>query len=244
MKRTWIHTITVFALVVLWMPALVMFPEPQAHAAERHAKPPIPNILGKYIGIFHSDVNGTGGLMEFNIPALKKIGQFTGTLNFNGENSLRLKGRFLTKRLFSAIASKRGMVVRMKGQSSLDGETITGTYISRAGRNRDKGAFSISRYHANVVGGYIGPDGGKITTEDGASLIVPPGVFDEYSLVTVQSVSEDDLPQSPPVDSALLGGIEIESNITNLNGSAIITVPLKTPLIPGTPVPIFIFDPL
>jgi hypothetical protein len=89
----------------------------------------------------------------------------------------------------------------------------------------------------------IGPGGGTVTDDGGASVTIPPGALTGEVKITVNTLpKKDDLPEENQTFLPLLGGAEFGPAGTAFDIPAVITIPVDPPLDPGEEAAVFFWD--
>jgi hypothetical protein len=89
----------------------------------------------------------------------------------------------------------------------------------------------------------IGPEGGTVTDDGGASVTIPPGALAGEVEITVNTLpKKDDLPEESQTFLPLLGGAEFGPSGTTFDVPAVITIRVDPPLAPGEEAAVFSWD--
>ncbi len=89
----------------------------------------------------------------------------------------------------------------------------------------------------------IGPEGGTVTDDGGASVIIPPGALSGEVEITVNTLpGKNDLPEESQTFLPLLGGAEFGPSGTTFDVPAEITIPVDPPLGQGEEAAVFFWD--
>jgi internalin A len=96
---------------------------------------------------------------------------------------------------------------------------------------------------AAQYGEVVGPAGGEVVGSGGAIVTIPPDALEEDQLITISTLTTDDLPLPIPENTFLLGGVRVGPSLV-FNVPVTITLPLSASLAAGTPLPVLVFDPV
>jgi hypothetical protein len=105
---------------------------------------PFPNLVGTWSGTY----KGTGGIQgttNVEITAQRR-GRISGTLQDDGTGPvLALRGTVTRRGRFRSTSRGSGIVSKKAGTLSADGNTISGTWRDRFGRQTLTGTFTLTR---------------------------------------------------------------------------------------------------
>jgi hypothetical protein len=91
--------------------------------------------------------------------------------------------------------------------------------------------------------GAIGPEGGTITTDSGAIIVIPPGALDSTTTITITSYdTQSNLPANSGIMGNFIGGLVLSPDGLNLQIPATITIPLNDTITGGDEVKLFYYD--
>jgi len=87
--------------------------------------------------------------------------------------------------------------------------------------------------------GWVGSSGGTVTDPGGASVFIPSGALAEERLLSIKTHHNT---ASLPAPAPFMGGVNLGPDGLVLQLPITITLPLNTNLLPGTQLPLFLYD--
>ncbi|MBD0849741.1 hypothetical protein [Maribacter arenosus] len=106
-----------------------------------------------------------------------------------------------------------------------------------------------SKDSTNPIGNFdtnsniIGINGGTITTDSGASIIIPPGALDSNTEITIRSFDTiTELPENMGIMGEFAGGLVLGPDRLHFNIPVTITIPTNSPLFNANEVKLFYLD--
>ena len=90
-----------------------------------------------------------------------------------------------------------------------------------------------------VTVSWVGPSGGTVSDPGGASVFIPPGALAEERLLSIKTHHNM---ASLPAPAPFIGGVNLGPDGLEFQLPITITLPLNTNLLPGTQLPLFLYD--